>query len=157
MQLLMPRYSDNGESTFGMLLLPNGEFICYTLEDKFNVKNDNGQQRIPAGTWPLRFRKEGGIYADYSKQFISLGNAVGMIEIVINGWKYVMFHCGNKAEETLGCPLVCNSPNNNMIAKGFGSNSVDAYKRFYPIVSQMMLKEECMVKIIDEQDWILKL
>lgn len=163
MQLLMVRYSDNGESTFSMLFLPNGEFICYALEDRFNIKNDNGQQRIPAGVWPLRFRKEGGMYMGtpdikgYKDLYASIGNAAGMIEIVIPGWQYVMIHCGNNAEQTLGCPLVCNCPNNNQTQKGFGMNSADAYKRFYPIISKMMAQEECNIKIVDEQSWILGL
>lgn len=97
------RFTQTKTSTASRLFV-DGQQVCYLLEDGHNDPVIKGITRIPAGSWQIRFRREGKFYGIYTKRFGS-GKEHPMIEIVLPGWKYVMIHCGNTVEDTLGCPL----------------------------------------------------
>ena len=52
MNLKLVRYSDNKESTLGILFLDD-EFLCYTLEDTHRKEKIAGQTRIPEGKYKI--------------------------------------------------------------------------------------------------------
>lgn len=106
----------------------NLQYECATLEDEI--------EKIPAGDYKLRIRGEGGFHNRYSKRF---SFHKGMIEIIVEGRKYILFHCGNTDEDTEGCVLVGTSFDEKT---GILSQSVKAYEIFYPLVIKELLKGE---------------
>ena len=105
MNLLLKRDIFTDNSTTGKLFI-NGEFFCYTLEDKDRGLNDGmnvltikakkiwGLTAIPKGTYDLR---------------ISLSNRFKRLlpEILnVKGFEGIRIHRGNYAGNSLGCILV---------------------------------------------------
>ena len=133
------RISSGKDSTSGLLFEIEGNkrtFLAYTLEDEQRDVKVWGETRIPAGTYKLKLRTEGGFHnrylAKYSKDFHK-----GMIWVQdVPGFEYILWHTGNTDEHTAGCLILGNTQTNNRIAKdGFIGNSVDAYKFVYPRVA----------------------
>ena len=104
-ELILQRLSHDDKATQGELIL-DGEHLAYTLENRPprvpGVK-EPGRSRIPAGTYPLGLRDEGGFFNRYTERWNWHGP---MVEIHLTGWKWVLFHVGNYHFNTDGCVLV---------------------------------------------------
>ena len=132
------RISSGIDSTSGMLFEIEGgkrTFLAYTLEDEQRDVKVWGETRIPAGTYQLELRKEGGFHSRYKGKYGAMHK--GMIWVKdVPGFEYILWHTGNTDESTAGCLILGNTQTNNRIAKdGFIGNSVDAYKFVYPRVA----------------------
>ena len=57
MEILLLRYSDDGDSTMGLLFI-DGKFECHTLEDEHRDVKKPGETRIPEGKYKVNFRNE---------------------------------------------------------------------------------------------------
>lgn len=132
MELRVKRFSDNGESTLGLLFI-NGDFMCYTLEDEKRNLKVRGETRIPEGEYCIGLRKEGGFHNRYLKRYGSLHKGMLHIQAVPN-FDFVLIHSGNTDDHTAGCLLVGDRINNNAMHDGFLGESGNAYKRIYPEV-----------------------
>lgn len=100
--LMLIRRTDDGKATLGELhLLPAPYFLCYTLENTWK-DNQRNISCIPAGKWPLKIRDEGGWNERYAKKYAW---HQGMIEVEVPGRDFVLFHAGNRHEDTKGCIL----------------------------------------------------
>jgi len=153
MKLEVLRISSGPDSTSGILFMVDdtadslhGEgyrckrsFVCYTLEDEKRDEKVFGETRIPAGTYKVELRTEGGYHQKYSKRFSSIHR--GMLHVTnVPNFKYILIHCGNTDEHTAGCLLVGDSQENNQIkGNGFIGQSANAYKRIYPKIAQAIL------------------
>ena len=153
MKLEVLRISSGPDSTSGILFIvddsaenPHGEgfrckrsFVCYTLEDEHRDEKKYGETRIPAGTYKIKLRKEGGYHQKYSKRFPSIHR--GMLHITdVPNFEYILIHCGNTDEHTAGCLLVGDSQENNqLVSNGFIGKSTQAYKRIYPKIAEELL------------------
>lgn len=131
------RISSDKDSTSGLLFEIEGNkrtFLAYTLEDEQRDVKVWGETRIPAGTYKLGLRTEGGFHNRYKSKYTF---HKGMIHVLdVPGFEYILWHTGNTDENTAGCLLLGNTQTNNRIAKdGFVGNSVDAYKFVYPRVA----------------------
>ena len=131
------RVSSDKDSTSGLLFEIEGNkrtFLAYTLEDEQRDVKVWGETRIPAGTYKLGLRTEGGFHNRYKSKYTF---HKGMIHVLdVPGFEYILWHTGNTDENTAGCLLLGNTQTNNRIAKdGFVGNSVDAYKFVYPRVA----------------------
>lgn len=147
MKLTVIRYSDNDNSTLGLLFLDN-KFECYTLEDQYQTKKVYKETRIPAGTYMIKLRKEGGHHLRYNIKFPDFHK--GMLELQdVKGFQYILIHIGNTDDDTAGCLIVGNSINNNQIAKGFISNSTGAYVNLYKKVVTEAENNTLDIEIID--------
>ncbi len=136
MELTVIRYASGSESTLGMLLI-DGQFECYTLEDEYRTEKKYGETRIPAGQYKLGLRNEGNFHQRYEEKFRGMHN--GMLQVLdVPGFEYILIHVGNKDEDTAGCLLVGDSANNNLIDDGFISHSTAAYQRLYPKVANTL-------------------
>ena len=148
------RFSSQKDSTSGILFdVSNNKrtFMCYTLEDEQRDVKVWGETRIPAGTYKLKLRTEGGFHsryvAKYSKDFHK-----GMIWVQdVPGFEYILWHTGNTDEHTAGCLIMGNTQTSNIIQKdGFVGSSVDAYKLVYPRVAEAIESgQEVTVTYID--------
>tara|TARA_R100001591_G_scaffold52697_1_gene62757 strand:+ start:18262 stop:18738 length:477 start_codon:yes stop_codon:yes gene_type:complete len=153
MKLQVLRFSSQADCTHGLLfeLTDIGKkFLCYTLEDEHRVLKVQGETRIPAGTYNIELRKEGGFHNRYIKKYGSLHS--GMLHVVdVPGFEYILIHTGNTDEHTAGCLIVGDSQENNVIMRdGFVGKSVNAYKRIYPPIAKAIEKgEEVTIEYID--------
>ena len=132
------RVSSQKDSTSGLLFeVNNGKrtFLCYTLEDEQRDVKVWGETRIPAGTYKLGLRTEGGFHTKYISKF-GADFHKGMIWVLdVPGFEYILWHIGNTDENTAGCLLLGDSQESNLVKKdGFVGSSTNAYKLVYPRV-----------------------
>jgi hypothetical protein len=142
------RFSGGQEDTLGMLFL-NGIFQHFTLEDEHRNEKVHGETRIPAGTYPLGLRTEGGFHQKYRDKFPQLHEGMVQIENVPD-FKYILYHIGNNDEDTAGCILPGDSAQSNKIRNGFVGHSTKAYERTYPkLVEYIQTADQPVIEIID--------
>ena len=153
MKLKVLRFSSQEDSTSGLLFEENDmgvKFLCYTLEDERRALKVKGETRVPAGTYKIKLRKEGGFHARYTKKYGSFHR--GMLHICdVPNFEWILLHTGNTDEHTAGCLIVGDSQENNIIIKdGFICKSGNAYKRIYPAIAKAIEKnEEVTITYID--------
>lgn len=123
------RFSSQRESTLG-LLLREGEFRAFTLEDEFRTQKVMGETRIPGGRYQIGYRDWGGFYDRYRAKWPDWHGP--MLEILdVPGFTDVLIHIGNDDDDTAGCLLVGDSAEQNLTKPGFVGASTDAYRRIY--------------------------
>jgi len=139
MKLKVLRFSSQEDSTSGLLFLETDsgkEFLCYTLEDEARELKVRGETRVPAGTYKINLRTEGGFHERYKKKYGKMHK--GMLHVIdVPNFKWILIHTGNTDEHTAGCLLVGDSQENNVLVKnGFIGKSVNSYKRIYPDIAR---------------------
>ena len=148
------RVSSQKDSTSGLLFeVNNGKrtFLCYTLEDEQRDVKVWGETRIPAGTYKLGLRTEGGFHNRYLSRY-GADFHKGMIWVLdVPGFEWILWHSGNTDENTAGCLLLGNSQESNLVKKdGFIGGSRDAYKLVYPrVLSAIESRLDVEVEYID--------
>ncbi len=153
MKLEVLRFSSQVDSTSGLLLEVTDvkrHFLCYTLEDERRALKVKGETRVPAGTYKIELRTEGGFHGRYSKKYPGLH--IGMLHVQdVPNFEYILIHTGNTDEHTAGCLIVGDAQENNKIlADGFVGKSVNAYKRIYPSIAKAIQQgEEVTITYID--------
>lgn len=93
MKLILQRTHTEGDATLGVLLV-DGLFECYTLEDLPRPTKVAGQTRIPAGLYVIIITE--------SPRF---GRPMPLL-LGVPGFTGVRVHPGNVAADTAGCVLV---------------------------------------------------
>ena len=140
MKLEVLRISSQSDSTNGILFdtTKGRKFLAYTLEDEYRETKEKGETRIPAGTYKIKLRKEGGFHGRYTTKYGSMHK--GMLHVQdVPGFEYILIHTGNTDEHTDGCLLVGNTQTENIGTKdGFIGASGDAYKRIYPPIAKAL-------------------
>lgn len=134
MYFINQRYSDNGNSTQGLLLERVGDwlkFFSHCLEDERRAVKVIHETRFPAGLYPLKIRKEDTPLtikhrADYGLWFKYHIEITG-----IPNFSDVYVHSGISEKHTSGCLLLNDTANNNMIEVGDMARSKQAVQRFY--------------------------
>ena len=139
------RYSSQKDSTLGILFLTNDEtnkkdFLCFVLEDEKREVKVYAETRIPAGTYQIKYRTQGGYFTKYKKRFPNLHNDTrGMLQLIdVPNFEYILIHCGNTDNDTAGCLLVGNVISQNITKDGFLGQSTECYKRIYPIIADIL-------------------
>lgn len=153
MKLQVLRFSSQSDSTSGIMMEETDiglRFLCYTLEDERRVMKVQGETRVPAGTYNITLRTEGGFNKKYSKRFPGIHKGMLWVRDVPN-FEYILIHCGNTDDHSAGCLLVGDSQENNIIIKdGFIGKSTNAYKRIYrPIAKVLERGEEVTITYTD--------
>ena len=138
------RVSSESDSSSGLVFdITNGrKFLCYSLEDEYRNDKIMHETRVPAGTYQIKLRKEGGFNARYTKKYGNFHK--GMLHVQdVPGFEYILIHTGNTDEHTSGCLIVGDSQENNQLVKyGFIGKSVQAYKRIYTPIAEALEKGE---------------
>ena len=148
------RISSGKDSTSGMLFEVDNNtrtFLAYTLEDEQRDVKVWGETRIPAGTYKLKLREEGGFHNKYLARYGADWHK-GMIWVQdVPNFKWILWHSGNTDENTAGCLLLGNSQESNLVKKdGFIGSSRDAYKLVYPRVAEAIVSgQDVEVTYID--------
>ena len=136
LNLILQRYSDNGDSTQGLLHVidnNNLQFLNYTLEDEFREVKVKGETCIPNGLYEIKQRKVlSPMTESYRNKYdwfdwhLELQN--------VEGFQNIYIHIGNKDEDTDGCILVQDNANNNTVKDGFNGSSLPAFERLYNLI-----------------------
>ncbi len=152
MKLEVLRISSESDSSSGLVfdITDGRKFLCYSLEDEFRNDKVKHETRVPAGTYKILLRKEGGFHGRYTKKYGDFHK--GMLHVQdVPGFEYILIHTGNTDEHTSGCLIVGDSQENNQLLKnGFIGKSVQAYKRIYtPIATALENGEEVTITYVD--------
>jgi hypothetical protein len=153
MKLEVLRFSSQKDSTSGLLFEVTDikrHFLCYTLEDERRALKVRGETRVPAGTYKIELRNEGGFHERYTKKYPGIHR--GMLHIVdVPNFEYILIHTGNTDEHTAGCLIVGDAQENNLLLPdGFVGKSVNAYKRIYPSIAKAIGQgQEVTITYID--------
>ena len=151
MKLQVLRFSSESDSTNGLLFdITDGiKFLAYTLEDERREEKVMSETRIPAGTYEIKLRTEGGHHNKYASRYRNMHKGMLWLQDVPN-FKWILIHCGNTDEHTAGCLLVGDSQENNQIkTNGFIGSSSNAYKRIYPAIAEAVENEGVTIEYID--------
>jgi len=152
MKIEVLRISSESDSSSGLVfnVTDGRKFLCYSLEDEYRNDKVMHETRVPAGTYQILLRKEGGFNARYAKKYGDFHK--GMLHVQdVPGFEYILIHTGNTDEHTSGCLIVGDSQENNQLMKnGFIGKSVQAYKRIYtPIATALENGEEVTITYVD--------
>ena len=141
MKLEVLRISSQEDSTNGILFdITDGkrEFLCYTLEDEHRDVKKYGETRVPAGTYNITLRTVGGFHGRYLKKYGEMHKGMLWVRDVPN-FEYILIHTGNTDEHTAGCLLLGDTQQTNFgESNGFVGSSVNAYKRVYPAIAEVL-------------------
>ncbi len=148
MKLEVLRFNSGDTFTSGLLFDVTDNvrsFLCYTLEDEARTVKQWGETRIPAGTYKLTLRAEGGFHSRYLAKFGAEFHK-GMIYVnEVPNFEYILWHIGNDDDDTAGCLLVGKTSQDNFIG-----SSTTAYKEIYPPIRDAILNgEDVSVTYID--------
>lgn len=153
--LSLLRFSDEGETTIGLLSI-NDQFYCYTLEDTYHEEKIAGETRIPAGSYPISFKKEETAltlkyrerYPEWFTFHLQLQN--------VQGFDSIYIHNGGDHTHTEGCILVSDSLNVSN-EKTFLSNSRETFKRLYGYLNEQLDNNIPIRITIYDENWIKNL
>ena len=126
MKLRLERFDHDDDTSLGLLFV-DGEFFCFTLEDQPQNVKVPGETRIPAGTYDIRLRDEGGVSKKYAAKFPGLHKGMLWLQDVPE-FEWIYIHIGNTDDHTSGCILVggiCNAMNMSL------AQSTSAYEILY--------------------------
>ena len=141
MQLEVLRFSSEDDSTSGLLFDVTDnkrKFLAYTLEDEYREEKEMHETRIPAGTYNVTLRTEGGFHQRYVTKYGDMHKGMLWVRDV-PGFEYILIHTGNTDEHTSGCLLLGDTQTNNQVKEdGFIGSSVQAYKRVYPQIAKVL-------------------
>jgi len=151
MLISLARVRSTPDSTLGAISIDGWPRIAWTLEDGHHVPKIPGQTRIPAGTYPVTLRTEGGAHARYLTRF-GADFHKGMLWLGgVPDFRFVLIHCGNTVADTEGCILVGLTYSffeNRAFTLG---KSEAAYRLFYIRVREALLrKEDVLICVADE-------
>lgn len=129
MELQVKRTDFTDNSTIGELSV-NGQFECYTLEDKVRPVKIAGKTAIPAGRYE--------VIIDFSQRF---GRLLPLLLNVPN-FEGVRIHPGNAAADTEGCILVGEEKSQDFVGQ-----SRAAFDRLFAKLSAAAEKEKNYLEI----------
>ena len=150
MILELNRMGSGKDSTIGALFL-NGEHFGFVVEDELRIEKVAGETRIPAGTYDIDLRREGGMLTRYKKMFRDMDHP-GMIELQnVPNFKYIYIHIGNFESNSEGCLLVNDSATvDRKNGGGYGGGSRNCYKALYPLILEELSEGNSVQIIIND-------
>jgi len=145
LKITVDRFTSDDDTTISRILV-DGEFVCFGLEDEYREHKVANETRIPAGTYMIRLRREGGFHGRYSARY---NWHQGMLQVKnVPGFEYILIHTGNTDDHTAGCLLTGEQAT---IAKGDMSVGMSriAYEKLYKMVIEEAKQEKLMIEYID--------
>jgi Family of unknown function (DUF5675) len=129
MELQVNRTDFTDNSTIGELSA-NGQFECYTLEDKVRPVKMAGKTAIPPGRYE--------VIINFSQRF---GRELPLL-LNVPDFEGVRIHPGNTNEDTEGCILVGETKRTNFVG-----DSKPAFERLFPKLKAAYGKEKIYLEI----------
>ncbi|PKR57517.1 DUF5675 family protein [Thalassospira lohafexi] len=147
MKITVNRFVSDANSTISLIMV-DGVFVCFGLEDQYQATKVAGETRIPAGTYRVGVRNVGGFDARYAVKFADIHD--GMLHVLdVPGFEYILIHVGNTDADTAGCLLVGEMTDPKPGAMMIG-RSVAAYRTFYPMVIAAAKAGDLTIEYIDQ-------
>ena len=139
MKLTVVRTQFGKDATNGILLI-DGVFECFTLEDQYQAVKVMHETCIPEGTYDIKFRTVGGFHEKYKKKYGQAHHGMLHLQDVPN-FTYILIHAGNTDEHTSGCLIVGETQQDLDISDdGFIGHSGKAYSKLYDKVAKQLLQ-----------------
>lgn len=131
MLITVDRYLSSNEATLSKIYV-DGRPMGYGVEDEARAVKIPGETRIPAGTYKITLRTEGGFHQRYSTDRRFRAFHEGMLWVRdVPGFEYVLIHVGNTEADTNGCLCVGETRDELQLTV---FNSALAYSRLYKLV-----------------------
>ncbi len=147
MLIKMKRCYRAHKATQGVMIVTGS--MVYTLEEEKREVKVRGETRIPAGTYQIKLRNEGGMTKRYADKFGDMHKGMLWLQNVDN-FEWVYIHIGNREDQTDGCILVGLEAANNSLGITI-QRSTDAYKLIYPAIASAVLSDNgAFIEIKDE-------
>jgi hypothetical protein len=140
MNLTLKRRTFTDESTIGNMVV--GEHRIVTLEDGKREHKVWGETCIPAGTYKLELRNEGGMTQRYAARYPNHKGMIWLRHVPMFEWVYI--HVGNYPSDTNGCILVGLTGGENCIG-----SSRKAYEAIYEMIADAIDGDGCWLTIED--------
>ena len=155
MKLILQRYSDNGNSTLGLLFQVISQDLvleAYTLEDESREEKVKGETCIPSGLYEIKKRVNvSPLTLKYRKKYHWFDYHLQLQDVY--GFEYVYIHVGNTEKHTDGCILLGSTANLNTQEKGFIAASSTAFRRMYEeIGSELTNGNKVFIEVKDVMD-----
>ena len=147
MEILVDRIECDGKATLSRVSV-DGQFVCYGLEDEYREKKVDGETRIPAGTYRVKPRKEGGFHERYKVDFADMHRGMLHVQDVPN-FKWILIHVGNFEKNTAGCLLVGTGRGKDENGTLMVQSSKLAYEKLYPMVIGAAEAGDLIIKYVD--------
>jgi hypothetical protein len=136
MELKLKRFDSGTNDTLGVLLM-DGKFTGFTLEDEYREVKIPDETRIPAGTYDIKYT--------YSPKFGKL-----MLEVMnVPKFSGIRIHAGNTEKDTSGCILVGNVCRHNPNGDSRIEESILAYERISVKIISALNREDVHITIED--------
>ena len=146
MKLTVVRTQFGTDATNGILLV-DGVFENYTLEDQYQAVKVMHETCIPEGTYDIKFRTVGGFHEKYKTRY---GNShYGMLHLQdVPNFTYILIHAGNTDEHTSGCLIVGETQQDlDLSDDGFIGHSGKAYLKLYnKVAKELLLGKEVTIE-----------
>jgi hypothetical protein len=138
-KLTVVRTQFGKDATNGILLV-DGIFECFTLEDQYQEVKVMHETCIPEGTYDIKFRTVGGFHERYKGKYGQAHHGMLHLQDVPN-FTYILIHAGNTDEHTSGCLIVGETQQDLDISDdGFIGHSGKAYSKLYDKVAKQLLQ-----------------
>lgn len=157
MEWILQRFSDNTDSTLGLMFKiigyegkPRLHFNSFVIEDEYREVKVKGETRIPAGRYELKIRKQDTpLTLKYRKRYPEWFQY--HIELVgVPGYTGVYVHIGNTDDDTDGCLCVGFAASKMNNAQSI-MHSRDAFKNWYSeVYGHLNQKGHAWITIRDE-------
>ena len=129
MNIRVLRKTFTEESTIGELSV-NGQFECFTLEDKVRAVKIHGKTAIPTGIYEVTIT-----FSDRFKKPLPL-------LLNVSNFAGVRIHSGNTAADTEGCILVGTTKAPDKVG-----NSKVAFKALFEKIEAALKKEKVFIEV----------
>ena len=132
MEILVDRFVSDEDSTVSRISV-DGRFVCFGLEDEYREVKVPKETRIPAGTYNITLRTEGGFHQRYLNRYGGDWHQ-GMLWVrEVPNFEYILIHTGNTDDNTAGCLLVGEQAITTEGDMRVNMSRV-AYQKLYPMV-----------------------
>jgi len=149
LHLSVERFVSDADTTVSLIFL-GGLFECFGLEDEFREEKLMHETRIPAGTYVVVLRQQGGFHVRYLADTRFSSFHQGMLEIEdVPGFTDILIHVGNTDDDTSGCLLIGESAICPPYAEKSVVASARAYERLYKKVVAAAKKRDLTITFID--------
>jgi hypothetical protein len=146
MEIIVDRFVSDHDSTVSRILI-DGQFMCFGLEDEYRAEKVAHETRIPAGTYAIKLRTEGGFHQRYKEKFPNMHR--GMLHVQdVPGFEYILIHIGNTDKDTAGCLLVGEQAVTTKGDMRVNMSKV-AYERLYPAVVDAAAAGALRIRYLD--------
>lgn len=149
-RFLLLRHDKQDDRTVGMLV-SNGRFWGYTLEDAVRTEKIPGKTAIPYGDYEIRLRASGGMHERYRKRFPEFHRGMLWLQDV-PGFTWVYVHIGNTPQDTEGCILI----GRGVDGGGNLIHSALAYEPFYRHVVGLLDRGETVTLSVRDLHYLLE-